>query len=312
MNHKLYVQTRPVFQRNGPFELMEAREIAQQVDADGVVVKKGKPVKFQKTMENAYPDIETIRIGDVDYNMDAWLQLLGMFISDGHCDKYSILMAAFKERKVIFVKNILDTLGVHYTTHSDGNYCISGAKTPAVYKHFKELSVGAFNKYLPEYVWNLSQHQSRVLLEALLQGDGTTMKYKGEDEFSRYCTISPRLADDITRLALHCGWSGIVKIAEEPTGIARVGKRNLGSRAGEEMSATLRHTYYKVSIIREQNQPWINKKVNESNTETRVPYSGKVYCIEMPSSHVYYMRESKHSPCLIIGNSSRVSTFYLN
>jgi hypothetical protein len=149
-------------------------------------------------------------------------------------------------------------------------------------------------------------------MDALLQGDGHTMKYKGEDEFSRYGTISPRLADDVSRLALHCGWSGIVKIAEEPTGVARVGKRNLGPRAGEAMSATLRHTYYKVSIIREQNQPWINKKVNESNTEERMPYSGNVYCIEMPSSHVYYMRESKHSPCLIIGNSSRVSTFYLN
>jgi hypothetical protein len=75
------------------------------------------------------------------------------------------------------------------------------------------------------------------------------------------------------------------------------------------MSATLQHTYYKVSIIREQNQPWINKKVNESNTEARIPYSGKVYCIEMPSSHVYYMRESMQSPSLIIGNSSRVSTY---
>jgi hypothetical protein len=145
-------------------------------------------------------------------------------------------------------------------------------------------------------------------MEALLQGDGTTMKYNGEEGFSRYCTISPQLADDITRLALHCGWSGIVKIAEEPTGIARVGKRNLGPRAGEEMSATLRHTYYKVSIIQEQNQPWMFKKDNASNILERMDYKGKVYCIEMPSSHVYYMRETKHSPCLIIGNSSRVST----
>jgi DNA-directed RNA polymerase II subunit RPB2 len=313
MNHKLYVQTRPAFQRDEPFELMEAREIAQQIDANGVVVKKGKQVRFQKTMENAYQDIETIRIGDADYNMDAWLQLLGMFISDGWVDNStkSVKIPLLKDRKVEFTANCLDKL-MHYTIHSDGVFYISGSKTPAVYEHFKTLSVSAFHKYLPDYVWNLSERQSRVLMEALLQGDGHTMKYKGEDEFSRYGTISPQLADDISRLALHCGWSGIVKIAEEPTGIARVGKRNLGHRAGEEMSATLRHTYYKISIIREHNQPWINKKVNESNTEKRVPYNGKVYCIEMPSSHVYYMRESKHSPSLIIGNSSRVSTFYLN
>jgi len=302
MNHKLYVQTRPAFQKNGPYELMEAREIAKK---EGAV--KGKQVRFQKTMENVYPDIETIRIGEVDYNMDAWLQLLGMFISDGCCDKTNnrIYVTVFKERKVQFMTTCLNNLGVCYKRYSDGSFNISGSKMPAVCEHFKELSVGALNKYLPEYVWNLSQRQSRVLMEALLQGDGTTMQYKGEDEFSRYGTISPRLANDLSRLALHCGWSGTVRIGEEPTGIPRVGKRNMGPQAGTEVSITLQHTYYKVSIIREQNQPWINKKVNESNMEARVPYNGKVYCIEMPSSHVYYMRESMQSPCLIIGNSSR-------
>jgi hypothetical protein len=173
-----------------------------------------------------------------------------------------------------------------------------------VCSHFQILSVGAENKFLPDFVWDLSQRQSMVLLDALLQGDGHTMQYKGEDEFSRYGTISPRLADDVARLCVHCGWSGIVKIAEMP-GTTRTGKRNLGARAGEAMSATLRHIYYKVSIIREQNQPWIFKKQNESNILEMVPYQGKVYCIEMPSSHVYYMRETFHSPSLLIGNSSR-------
>jgi len=296
MNHKLYVEKRTASKTNHPgYQLIEARDVM------------GKMVRFQKTMENVYPDVATIRIGETDYPMDAWLQLVGMFISDGCADQHnsSIFITAIKDRKVEFVKNILDNLGIQYSRHADGNYCISGVKNPELFQHLSVLSVGAFHKYLPEYAWSLSQRQSRVLLEALLQGDGHTMKYKGEDEFSRYGTISPQLADDITRLALHCGWSGTVKIAEEPTGVARVGKRNLGSRAGQELSITLQHTYYKVSIIREQNQPWINKKKNESNTETTVDYKGKVYCIEMPSSHVYYMRESKTSPCLIIGNSSR-------
>ena len=296
MNHKLYVEKRTASKTNHPgYQLIEARDVM------------GKMVRFQKTMENVYPDIATIQIGETDYPMDAWLQLVGMFISDGCADQHntSIFITALKDRKVEFVKNILETLGIQYSQHANGNYCISGVKHPELFQHLSVLSVGAFHKYLPEYAWTLSQRQSRVLLEALLQGDGHTMKYKGEDEFSRYGTISPQLADDITRLALHCGWSGTVKIAEEPTGVARVGKRNLGSRAGQEVSITLQHTYYKVSIIREQNQPWINKKKNESNTETTVDYKGKVYCIEMPSSHVYYMRESKTSPCLIIGNSSR-------
>ena len=295
MNHKLYVQKRSAAKVQPGYQLIEARDVM------------GKMVRFQKTMENVYPDVDTIRIGETDYDMDAWLQLLGMFISDGCADNHnrSLFITALKDRKVEFLNQIMTTLDIHYTRHNDGNFCISAAKTPAVYHHFAELSRGELNKYLPEYVWSLSRRQSNILLDALLQGDGHTMTYNGEDGFSRYGTISKRLADDITRLALHCGFSGIVKLAEEPTGVARVGKRNLGSRAGQEVSITQVHDYYKVSIIRKQNQPWINKKTNEVNLETTVDYAGKVYCIEMPSSHVYYMRESQTSPCLIIGNSSR-------
>jgi hypothetical protein len=290
LNHKLYVKTR--FGKN--YELIEAQNVM------------GKMVRFQKTMTNVYPDIEFMELGEEKYQMDDWLQLLGMFIADGCCDKSNkgIFITAIKERKQEYIKNILNNLNVNYSYHKDGNYFISGPKYSEIYTELFNLSVGALNKYLPEYVFNLSERQSKILLSALLQGDGSSMKYKGET-FDRYGTISIKLANDISRLALHCGYSGIVKISEEPTGIARIGKRNLGSRAGQEVSITQKHTYYKVSIITKQNQPWINKKVNDSNEEKLIDYDGKVYCIEMPSSHTYYMREHDHSPSLIIGNSSR-------
>jgi hypothetical protein len=229
-----------------------------------------------------------------------------MFIADGSSDFHNkgIFICALKERKTTFINSFLEKLEINHSYHAGGNYFISGCKYPELYEELSKLSVGALNKYLPEYVWNLSKRQSIVLLEALLQGDGSSMEYKGET-FDRYGTISVQLADDITRLALHAGWSGTVKISEEPTGIARIGKRNLGNRAGQEVSITQRHTYYKVSIIAKQNEPWINKKKNESNEEKLIDYQGQVYCVEMPSSHTYYMRETTHSPCLIIGNSSR-------
>jgi DNA-directed RNA polymerase beta subunit len=290
LNHKLYVKRRSGKQ----YELIEAQNVM------------GKPFRFQKTMTNVWPDVETIQLGDEEYKMDDWLQMLGMFIADGSCDSHNlgVFITALKERKTTFINAFLERLELIHSYHKDGNYYISGSKYPGIYQELRALSVGAFNKYLPEYVWNLSQKQSRILLEALLQGDGSSVTYK-EETFDRYCTISPQLANDITRLALHCGYSGIVKVAEEPTGIARIGVRNLGSRAGQVVSATLKHTYYKVSIITKQNEPWINKKVNDSNEEKVFDYKGKVYCIEVPSSHTYYMREDDHSPALIIGNSSR-------
>ena len=290
LNHRLYVKKR----YGKEYELIEAKDVM------------GKMMRFQKTMENVWPDQEFIDIDGEQYNMDAWLQLLGMFISDGCCDKRieRIAITALKERKRIFLEAIFKNLNIEYVYENSGNYRISGKKYDRLYKYLSDLSVGALNKFLPDYVWNLSKRQSIVLLEALLQGDGSSMEFKGET-FDRYGTISIQLANDITRLALHCGWSGIVKNAGEPTGIARLGKRNLGSRAGQEVSVTQQHTYYRISIIRKQNEPWINKKINDSNEEKLIDYQGKVYCVEMPSSHTYYMRETTHSPCLIIGNSSR-------
>ena len=288
LNHKLYVQKRS----SKNYELIKAEDVM------------GKMVRFQKSLENNNPDIPTFRLGEIDYDMDAWLQFIGMFISDGSCHNNVIYLACLKERKVEFNKEILDKLNINYSYNSE-NYSISGSKYPYVYKFISKYSLGALNKKLPEFVWTLSKRQSIILLEALLQGDGHTMKYKNEDNFSRYGTISIELANDISRLSVQCGWSGIIKIAEEPNGITRVGKRNLGPRTGSEILVTQKHTYYKVSIIRKQNQPWINKKKNEPNKEELIDYCGKVYCIEMPSSHTYYMRETQHSPSLIIGNSSR-------
>ena len=303
-NHKLYVQKRG----QSEYKLVETSDIMSTFDEAGEeIVKRGTQWRFQKAMENVYPDVPTITIGEAEYEMDVWLQLVGMFISDGSTNthSHSIRIAALKQRKIDFNTMIFEKLGINFSYHNGGNFYISGSKYSDIYDNFEKLSVGALNKRLPDYVWNLSQRQSRILLEALMQGDGSTMQYKGEDSFSRYGTISIQLANDISRLAVHCGYSAIIKLAEEPTGIARKGVRNLGSRAGQVVSITQKHTYYKVSIITKQNQPFINKKTNDSNVEKLVKYTGKVYCIEAPSSHVYYMRESTHSPSLIIGNSSR-------
>ena len=66
----------------------------------------------------------------------------------------------------------------------------------------KRLSVGAVNKFLPNWVWKLSQQQSVKLVESMILGDGC---YK---EFSVvYYTSSVKLADDFMRLCLHAGWA---------------------------------------------------------------------------------------------------------
>ena len=287
LNHKLYVKRREKNKGDKDYELIQAQDVI------------GKMVRFQKSIDNVYPDIEWMELDDKLYKMDDWLQLLGMFIADGSTNSGAIYISALKDRKIAFNTNMLTKLGIKYKYDNiNDNFSILKGPYPEIYEHLDNLSVGALNKYLPDYVWNLSKRQSIILLDALLQGDGHTYN----DGFSRYGTISLRLANDICRLAVHCGWSGITKIAAEPGDTPHM-IRDSGKNKDKFHLIESKNTYYKVSIIRKQNQPFINKKVNESNKEELIDYKGKVYCIEMQSSHLYYMRENNYAPSMLIGNS---------
>ena len=163
-------------------------------------------------------------------------------------------------------ESILQSLVIPYTIHTTGDFCISHSCVVNTFVAMYLRWFGYSKTQLPDYVWELSKRQSTLLFEEILQGN------------AYYVTKSRQLADDITRLALHSGLSASV-------------------------SATT-GTTYTVRVNRNTNQPCIYNTQNDV-IESRIEYSGKVYCIEMPSSHVYYMRETPISPCLIIGNSSR-------
>ena len=288
LNHKLYIKRREKTKGDKDYELLEAEKV------------QGKMVRFQKSMKNAYTDTDFMILGDKKYKMDDWLQLLGMFISDGSVNNRAVILSAHKKRKVDFNTNILTKLGIDYYQDTyNGYFALNIGKNKEIYNELKKYSLGALNKYLPDYVWCLSQRQCIILLEALMEGDGHTYA----DGFSRYGTISIKLANDICKLAVHCGWSGIIKIAAEPGHYKHIITGTVGYNLGKSHEISSKNTYYKISIIRKQNQPYINKKVNDSNEEKLIDYEGKVYCIEMPSSHLYYMRESTMAPSMLIGNS---------
>ena len=288
LNHKLYIKRREKNKGDNNYELLEAEKVI------------GKMVRFQKSMKNVYPDVEKINLEGKELKMDDWLQLLGMFIADGSVNNRAVILSAHKERKVNFNIDILTKLNIeYYHDNYNGYFAINIGKNKEIYNELKKYSLGALNKYLPDYVWTLSQRQCIILLEALMEGDGHTYS----DGFSRYGTISPELANNICRLAVHCGWSGIIKIASEPGDNKHIITGTIGYNLGKSHEICSKNTYYKISIIRKQNQPFINKKINDSNVEKLIDYEGKVYCIEMPSSHLYYMRENNFAPSMLIGNS---------
>ena len=281
-NHKLFIKKRD----HKEFEFIEAKYAF------------GKRIKYKKDALNTNKDISEFILDKEKYNMDYFLMLLGSFISDGwveinkNCKRINIAM--IKERKQIFIKNVLNKLNIHYNMRKDR--VLIGNTYNKLLDYLNKLSVGAGNKYLPEFIWNLSQRQSIILMNSLMQGDGSYNKQGS----CGYYTSSIKLANDVQKLALHCGWSGTIKLYDNKI-------------AGTEViikDRIIRSNYnnYSIRIVKTKNTPQVNHghtKNQNIQEETYIKYTGKVGCIEVPDTHLFYYKEDEFSPPCWTGNSSR-------
>ena len=280
-NHKLYVKK----QDKDHFEFVEAQDAF------------GKRVRHKKDAINNRVDQEFMNIDGVLYAMDPFLKLLGSFISDGFVDigeKYRrISLCMKKERKKHFIKTTLEEMGVHFNIRPDRVHI--GNTYHQLVDYFKILSVGAPKKYLPQFVWKLSQRQSVMLMNALLQGDGS---YNGSGSVGYY-TSSRRLAEDVQRLALHCGWSGTIKLVRE---------KGLDVIINGKKTGTANYDQLVVRTVKKKNNPQVNHGHVHKQTrqiEEYVRYTGQVGCIEVPATHLFFYKEDLYSPPCWTGNSSR-------
>ena len=284
-NHKVYVKR----QHHDKFELLRTYEAF------------GQRVKYKTWANNDKSDIMQYLARDINgsitaYSMDAWLKLLGIWYADGYCsDKKEVVLYATKQHKQCFHIQLLDELGVEYKIFNDRTV-VSGAGYPAIYNELQPLSVNEISKYLPNYVWNLSKRQSRILLNSMIEYDGS---YNANGS-AGYYTSSKRLADDVVRVALHAGWSGCIKKKSDPDTPYYI-KTHIGTSNAD--------SYY-IRINKTKTEPHINYghiKQQKNQEETYEQYEGQVWCLEMPNTHqhVYYYRMDKYSSPHFTGNSSR-------
>ena len=290
-NHKMFIKKR----NKSYYELCEAQDIF------------GKRVQYKKNVENNQKDIDNIVLKHNESNyqtfkMDDWLEFLGIFISDGCLVKstyeskdYKLIIGAKKQRKKDNLTRICNNLGIHLSTCNESNHSYSIYSKNIFMEIYNHVGLGAENKKLPEYTLNLSKRQSRVLMEALISGDGT--KYNGGNSFAYY-TSSIKLRDDIMQLALHCGWSGNYSIHIKKGDTATITKN------GVDRVITANFDNYRIAIINSKNEPMVNHgHVNQQNiqSEKYIDYKGKVHCIEVPN-HVFYVR--RDGKTCWTGNSS--------
>lgn len=292
-NHKLYARPR----NHDDYGLYEARELygkrynlkrnaewqagtdPEFVTLPGPIVKAGQGGRVTKNLDDMRVPVRT------------YITLLGMFLSEGNCFKdeksgsYGFDITQVKPDTRAELLDELQRLNVKFNSHSNDTKVRVYSKH--WYEHFKQFGYSG-DKFIPAEVFSWSSELQRLLYKWLMWGDGCV---KGSCH--TYTTTSPRLADDVQRLALHIGMSANVKHEV-------VGQRFLKGKMRECADC------YNVYIYRSKNEPTINHghaKRQNGQHEAWVEFSGQVYCVTMPVGHVIYVRRGgKPVWC---GNSNR-------
>jgi len=284
MNHRMWIQGR----NDKLYNLTEAKNIV------------GKRVRYQSdaptnNLEN------NIIINDYKFNKGeeatAWLNFFGIWIAEGWTyikeKEYlcRVEFAANKTRVYNKLKESCEILKWNYSYNDKSNKFYVNEKE--ITKYLDKLSVGAINKYLPKWVFDLSLEQTRELVNALCLGDGH------ETETSlQYFTSSKQLKDDIQQLIQHAGWTSYSVIRYEKGWVSPV-----LNKKGKEFIANA--DAWIIGIRKLRLRPTINhghSKKQNGQKETIEKFTGKVYCISVPSEIFLVRRNGK---IVFTGNSNR-------
>jgi DNA-directed RNA polymerase II subunit RPB2 len=281
LNHRMWIKKRGAIE----FELVEAKDMM------------GKRVNFQCDGPVATADRD-LEIGEQFFSgvmTDAWLSIFGIWIAEGWtyikpADYIARLeFAANKPRVQAALNAACTTLGWAYHMNEKSLKYYINEKDIAEY--FDELSVGATKKRLPEWAFQLSSRQSKLLLEALCLGDGHET-----DTSLHYYTSSVGLVDDVQILCQHAGFTSYATV-RHPAGHQAV------MADGRIITSTA--DAWDIGIRRTRLRPTLNHghaHTQSGQREEITHFSGKVYCLRVPTE-VFMVRRAGR--CVWTGNSSR-------
>jgi DNA-directed RNA polymerase II subunit RPB2 len=259
----------------------------------------GRRLKYKKAIQNFQPNDW---IGDcyiipeyLDGNnkirdamavhMDDWLTFFGIWMAEGCCTKNSgtVSIAAHKERVKKVLKPAIENMGFKLNIKPSDTNCWT-INNVQLANLMEPLSVGAVNKFLPDWVWRLNKEQCRLLIESMMLGDG----YVNPSNANMYYTSSEKLADDLCRLCLHAGWSSHKRVPE-----GRLAG-TVAHFANEDRTITSTTDNYVVTIIKTKLEPEMNhghKKTQNGQSEQWIDYKGTVHCLTVRTG-IFLVREN--------------------
>jgi DNA-directed RNA polymerase beta subunit len=281
MNHRMWVQRRD----HPAYELIEASKIV------------GKRVRYQSAGAVGSEDLEITIHQErfTEERMDAWLAIVGIWFAEGWTSIRPtdyicrVEFAANKPRVLQKLNACCDTLQWRY------NYVESTQKFfinhHDITHYLAPFSVGAVNKRLPQWAFDLSARQTRIFIDGMCLGDGHETATS-----LHYSTSSIGLRDDLQVLCQHAGWTSYYAKRYEAG-------HQTTMKDGRVITST--HDSWDIGIRRTRLYPTMNHghaREQHGQTESVHHFTGKVYCLRVPSE-VFLVR--RHGRIVWTGNSSR-------
>lgn len=239
---------------------------------------------------------------DLELDLEAWCIFIGIWYAEGSCSisyydngtirSRKVSIAANKQRVKDALKICMEKMGLKWKMHmSRGELTAWYCSDVRLIYYLKPLSVGAINKKLPDWCFQLDKHHSRKIIDGMVLGDGNYMK---DTTTIRYYTSSIYLRDDFQRLCLHAGY-----------GCNYYLKTVAGTKSlclGKEIKTNA--DYWSLTICKTQVNPVVNKYLTSKKIQHDrwIDYKGTVHCCTVPTDDgIIFVRRNGKS--IWAGNS---------
>jgi DNA-directed RNA polymerase II subunit RPB2 len=262
----------------------------------------GRRLKYKKTVENYNP---TNWIGDTFIlpeftdgmgkvrpekiiSINDWIIFFGIWLAEGCANKDCVIIAAHKPRVKKAIEPVINNFGYHICK-SGKDLDINGEKNiwsfgdVQLANYMKQFSVGAVNKFFPEWVWQLNKEQSQLFIDSMMLGDG----YINKSNANLYYTSSHKMADDLCRLCIHAGWSSHMRLHD-----GRVAGTETTIKDGRIIKSNADN--YTITIIKTKLEPEVNhghKNTQNGQSEQWINYEGTVHCLTVRTG-IFMVREN--------------------
>ncbi|PSP93228.1 DNA polymerase [Halobacteriales archaeon QS_4_62_28] len=211
----------------------------------------------------------------LSFDMANWLELLGWFVTEGSTDeangRFVIHQDGETEREAI--QELVDRMGINHSVDATG---VNISNVYLLEWFAEHCGEGYANKRLPEWVFELDADLLKVLLDAMIRGDGS----RAASGLGKFWTKSQQLKDDIVDLAVRCGYKPTASKQSDETWYVSIGKRG---------------------------------SFKKSTNATVEEHDGDVYCITAEDNHVVmagrngnfqWVGQSLYPMCMVTTNAS--------